>query len=95
MPRASPTSVILDSAVAIRASPSRFGSLSLSNEPTADWPSFYAERRLRPLVALAQERGALSDTGVRAVEQVCVRIAELAGPAEPPARLHGDLWGGN
>ncbi len=75
--------------------PSRFGSLSLPNEPTADWPSFYAERRLRPLVALAQERGALSDTGVRAVEQVCVRIAELAGPAEPPARLHGDLWGGN
>src|SRR5437763_1819250 len=23
------------------------------------------------------------------------RIAELAGPPEPPARLHGDLWGGN
>jgi fructosamine-3-kinase len=75
--------------------PSRFGSLSLPNEPTIDWPSFYAERRLRPLAALAQERGALSDTGVRAVERVCARIAELAGPAEPPARLHGDLWGGN
>jgi fructosamine-3-kinase len=26
---------------------------------------------------------------------VCERIHELAGPAEPPARLHGDLWGGN
>jgi fructosamine-3-kinase len=22
-------------------------------------------------------------------------MAELAGPAEPPARLHGDLWSGN
>jgi fructosamine-3-kinase len=22
-------------------------------------------------------------------------MAELAGPPEPPARLHGDLWGGN
>jgi len=75
--------------------PSRFGSLSLPNEPTADWPSFYAERRLRPLAVLAQERGALSDGGVRAVEQVCERIAVLAGPPEPPARLHGDLWGGN
>jgi fructosamine-3-kinase len=75
--------------------PSRFGSLSLPNEPTADWPSFYAERRLRPLAAIARERGVLPETGVRAVEQVCVRIAELAGPAEPPARLHGDLWGGN
>jgi len=75
--------------------PSQFGSLRLSNEPTADWPSFYAERRLRPLASIARERGALSDTGVRAVEQVCARITELAGPAEPPARLHGDLWGGN
>jgi fructosamine-3-kinase len=75
--------------------PSQFGSLRLSNEPTADWPSFYAERRLRPLAALARERGALSDTGVRAVERVCERIVELAGSAEPAARLHGDLWGGN
>jgi fructosamine-3-kinase len=75
--------------------PSRFGSLSLSNEPTADWPSFYAERRLRPLARLARDRRALSDEGVRAMERVCERIADLVGPAEPPARLHGDLWGGN
>jgi fructosamine-3-kinase len=30
-----------------------------------------------------------------AVEQVVERIEELAGPAEPPARLHGDIWSGN
>lgn len=72
-----------------------FGSLRLSNEPTADWPSFYAERRLRPLARLARERDALSSAGVQAVERVCERIADLAGPAEPPARLHGDLWSGN
>jgi fructosamine-3-kinase len=29
------------------------------------------------------------------VEAVCDRIADLAGPPEPPARLHGDLWSGN
>jgi fructosamine-3-kinase len=72
-----------------------FGSLSLPNQPTADWPTFYAERRLRPLVEIARVRGALSDRGVRAVERVRGRVAELSGPAEPPARLHGDLWGGN
>jgi fructosamine-3-kinase len=72
-----------------------FGSLRLPNEPTADWPSFYAERRLRPLAELAAERHALSEGGVRAVQRVSERIAELAGPPEPPARLHGDLWGGN
>ena len=56
---------------------------------------FYAERRLRPLARRAAETGALSSAGVQAVEGVCERMAELAGPPEPPARLHGDLWAGN
>ena len=73
----------------------RFGSLRLSNERSEDWPSFYAERRLLPLARIAGDRGAMSDAGVAAVERVCERLHELAGPAEPPARLHGDLWGGN
>jgi len=29
------------------------------------------------------------------LEAVAARVTELAGPAEPPARLHGDLWAGN
>jgi fructosamine-3-kinase len=75
--------------------PARFGSLGLSNERAEDWPTFYAERRLRPLVRIAAERGALTPTGVSAVERVCERMSELTGPREPPARLHGDLWSGN
>jgi fructosamine-3-kinase len=69
--------------------PLRIGRLELPNEPLADWPSFYAERRLLPLA------DSLDRDGAKAVERVCERIAELAGPPEPPARLHGDLWGGN
>jgi fructosamine-3-kinase len=72
-----------------------FGSLQLPNDPASDWPTFYAERRLRPLARIARERGALSESGARTVEAVCERLPELAGPAEPPARLHGDLWAGN
>lgn len=72
-----------------------FGSLRLSNEPTDDWAGFYVERRLAPLARLAGERGALSASGVEAVERVCERMVALAGPPEPPARLHGDLWSGN
>ncbi len=75
--------------------PLRIGELSLPNDPTSDWPTFYARRRLEPLVAVCRERRTLSASGARAVERVCERIGELAGPAEPPARLHGDLWGGN
>jgi fructosamine-3-kinase len=73
----------------------RLGSLRLPNEPCEDWPTFYAERRLLALARVGRERGALSAEGVAAVERVCGRLPELAGPPEPPARLHGDLWSGN
>lgn len=77
------------------AGQARIGSLALPNEPAPDWPNFYATRRLRPALAAAVARGAIDARGRDAVEQVCARIDELAGPAEPPARLHGDLWTGN
>jgi fructosamine-3-kinase len=70
-------------------SPLRIGRLELPNDPLDDWPAFYAKRRLLPLV------DSVSASGAAAVERVCERIEELAGPPEPPARLHGDLWGGN
>jgi fructosamine-3-kinase len=72
-----------------------FGSLRLPNDPTDDWATFYAERRLRPLARIASDRSALSSAGVAAVERVADRMPELAGPPEPAARLHGDLWSGN
>jgi fructosamine-3-kinase len=75
--------------------PARIGPLVLPNEPLPDWPSFYAERRLRPLLRPARDRGSLSAGGVEAVERVCDRLADLAGWPEPAARLHGDLWSGN
>ena len=69
----------------------RLASLTLPNDPAPDWATFYAERRLRPLLAHA----GLTRFGNQAVERVCERMGELAGPPEPPARLHGDLWSGN
>ena len=74
-----------------RASRCASASLALPNDPAPDWPTFYAERRLLPLLAHA----GLTRFGNRAVERVCERMRELAGPPEPPARLHGDLWSGN
>ena len=71
--------------------PLRLGSLTLPNAPAPDWPTFYAERRLLPLLAHA----GLTRFGNKAVESVCSRMHDLAGPPEPPARLHGDLWSGN
>jgi fructosamine-3-kinase len=73
------------------ARPFRLASLVLPNDPAPDWATFYAERRLLPLLPHA----GLSRFGNKAVESVCARIHDLAGPPEPPARLHGDLWSGN
>ncbi len=69
--------------------------IGVSNEPTATWAEFYAERRLRPLARLALDREAVGHAAIQAVERICAKIDELAGPAEAPARVHGDLWSGN
>lgn len=69
----------------------RIGAVVLPAATGDAWPRFYAEHRLLPLHADA----GLTRAGARAVEEVCARIDALAGPPEPPARLHGDLWAGN
>jgi fructosamine-3-kinase len=69
----------------------RLGELVLPAGTSQDWPSFYASHRLLAVLPHAGLDGA----GRRAVERVAERLPELAGPPEPPARLHGDLWSGN
>jgi len=71
------------------------GALPLPNKPTESWPEFFAVRRVLPYLKVASDRGHIEPSGVQAVESVVRRIGDLAGPAEPPARLHGDLWSGN
>jgi fructosamine-3-kinase len=73
----------------------RLGSLTLAARSADSWPRAYAEQRLIPLARLCRERATLSASGAAAVAAVAERIEELAGPEEPPARLHGDLWSGN
>jgi fructosamine-3-kinase len=71
------------------------GRLPQANTPLPTWPTFYAERRLLPQLRLARARGLASRPMIAGVESVCERLDDLTGPPEPPARLHGDLWGGN
>lgn len=73
----------------------RLGSVHLELAEGESWPAVYAEHLVLPLARRARERGALDAAGARAVESACDRLDELAGPTEPPARLHGDLWSGN
>jgi fructosamine-3-kinase len=59
------------------------------------WAEWYASRRLLPYLRLAVDAGALRPEDGRLVEAVADRIGSLAGPAEPPSRIHGDCWAGN
>jgi len=60
-----------------------------------EWPQWYAHRRLLPFLRRAVDAGALGSEDARPVEAVIDRIGSLAGPAEPPCRIHGDCWAGN
>ncbi len=94
-----------DLAVTHRAGADSYGSSAdgyiglapLPNRPMDTWPEFYASRRVMPYVRAAVDRAALTSEDADAIEQVVRRIHDLAGPEEEegPARIHGDLWGGN
>ena len=71
------------------------GRLPQSNTPTVDWPTFYWGSRLEPQLRLASDRGLVGSSMRARFEALRKGLHELVGPDEPPARLHGDLWGGN
>jgi fructosamine-3-kinase len=73
----------------------RIGLARLAPNERGAWGELYARDLVLPLVAQARDAGRLTDADAAAVEAVCARLDELAGPPEPPARLHGDLWSGN
>jgi fructosamine-3-kinase len=75
--------------------PGFIASLPLDNTSGPAWPEWFATRRILPFLRLAVDTGALRPADARLVEAVLDRIGSLAGPAEPPSRIHGDCWAGN
>jgi fructosamine-3-kinase len=71
------------------------GSLSQRNGAWPSWHEFYQNERLQPLLDRALAQG-LAEAGLaHKFERLYAKLPDLCGPPEPPARLHGDLWGGN
>ncbi|GAA0920646.1 fructosamine kinase family protein [Streptomyces thermoalcalitolerans] len=71
------------------------GLAPMRNVPGTDWPQWYAEHRVLPYLRRAVDDGTLLPAEAAVIERALERLPECAGPAEPPARLHGDLWNGN
>jgi fructosamine-3-kinase len=71
------------------------GSLPQANAPAGSWPEFYRARRLEAQLRRAADNGRASSRMRQGFDRLFRALEELCGPAEPPARLHGDLWGGN
>ena len=60
------------------------------------WGEFYARTRVMPYAQAALRAGTLTDSGARLVQRVCERLIRADFDDDrPPARIHGDLWGGN
>ena len=71
------------------------GSLAQTNTVADTWSSFFRERRVLPQLRMAVDSGRITQGLERDFETVLARLEALVGAPEPPARLHGDLWGGN
>ena len=75
--------------------PGYIASLPLPNDQAASWPAWYATHRLLPYCKIGRDAGGLLRGDIALIESVADRVADLAGPPEPPSRIHGDCWSGN
>lgn len=70
------------------------GRLPQKNSWRNDWPTFFIECRIAPQFAMARDNGYFSGSVHSSLDRLYSRVSDLF-PDEPPALLHGDLWGGN
>jgi fructosamine-3-kinase len=77
--------------------PGVIAGLPLANAaaPGAGWGEWFAGARLLPYVRIARDAGTLTASEAGLVESAAARAGVVAGPAEPPSRIHGDCWSGN
>jgi len=72
-----------------------WGPLHQDNTPSLSWATFFAERRLAPLLRTAVDSGSVPSSVASDVEKLIPRLPELCGPEVTPTLLHGDAQQNN
>ncbi|MCX2742846.1 fructosamine kinase family protein [Mangrovivirga sp. M17] len=70
------------------------GALPQNNAPLENWAEFFIERRLKPQVELAMNKGLMDISHQKLFEKLYTKLDSLV-PTEKPSLIHGDLWSGN
>lgn len=71
------------------------GLLPQSNRPAPSWAEFYRRERIERQLELPRAQALIPSSLRRRIDKLLSDLQRWVGPDEPPARLHGDLWGGN
>jgi protein-ribulosamine 3-kinase len=71
------------------------GTTLQDNEWKANWPEFYAQRRIGALVKQIRNRRGMNTDEEKIYENLVSRMPGLLSHDTTPSLIHGDLWSGN